>query len=248
MAWQPGATQGEIVAGGHGQGDRTDYLNNPTDVLVDKDTDSLIISDMGNRRIVRWSCRTRTYEETLLNDVDCTQILMDNQRCLYVSDVGEHEVRRYRMGETDGTVVAGGHGSGFNHNQLRFPTYLCFDRDESIFIADTYAHRVMKWPKNATEGTTVAGGRGRGNDWTQLFSPNGIVVDQLGALYVADLGNHRVVRWFNGVTQLVGGSDAGLQANQLDSPSGLAFDRLGNLYVVDHGNHRVQRFDILRYC
>lgn len=36
-----------------GQGNRTDQLNGPVDVLVDKKTDSLIICDRDNRRVVR---------------------------------------------------------------------------------------------------------------------------------------------------------------------------------------------------
>ncbi|CAF4676364.1 unnamed protein product, partial [Rotaria magnacalcarata] len=35
---------------------------------------------------------------------------MDEQRYLYVSDVGKHEVRRYNLGEKNGTRVAGGNG------------------------------------------------------------------------------------------------------------------------------------------
>ena len=244
MAWKSGATNGEVVAGGNGQGNRTDQLNNPTDVMIDKDTDSLLISDMGNRRIVRWSRQTCTYQETILDSIDCTQILMDDHKNLYVSDVGNYEVRRYRIGENEGTVVAGGHGSGSRLNQLEYPTYLFLDQNESIFVADTFGHRVIKWLKDATEGIIVAGGRRRGSDWTQLSNPNGVVVDQLGAIYVADLANHRIVRWCNGVTRLVGGNGPGLQANQLNSPSGLTFDRFGNLYVSDHRNHRIQRFDI----
>ena len=46
---------GEIVAGGNGQGNRIDQLFWPTDVIVDENNKSLIICDCGNRRVVRWS-------------------------------------------------------------------------------------------------------------------------------------------------------------------------------------------------
>ena len=128
------ATNGQVVAGGNGQGHRIDQLNNPTSVIIDKDLDSLIISDMGNRRIVRWSHRTCTYQETILDNIDCTQISMDDQRFLYVSDVENYQVKRYRLGDTDGTIVAGGHDQGSDLNQLYYPTYLFIDRDESVFV------------------------------------------------------------------------------------------------------------------
>jgi sugar lactone lactonase YvrE len=246
VEWTCGATTGKVVAGGNGRGNRTDQLYHPTDVLLDKETDSFIISDMGNRRVVRWPRRDGTSGEVILDNIDCTQLAMDNQRFLYVSDCQKNEVRRFSTGETEVIVVAGGNGQGRRLNQLHFPTYLFVDRDYSVYVSDTYNHRVMKWAKDASEGIVVAGGRGLGDDWTQSSSPNGVIVDLLGTLYVADLLSHRVMRWHNGVTQIAGGNGDGANANQLDRPSGLSFDRYGNLFVVDHKNHRVQRFDIVK--
>jgi hypothetical protein len=37
--WKMGATNGQVVAGGNGMGKRLDQLNEPTDVLVDKESD-----------------------------------------------------------------------------------------------------------------------------------------------------------------------------------------------------------------
>ena len=53
VLWKGNATDGLIVAGGNGQGSRNDRLNKPTKMTVDKQNDSLIISDSGNIRIVR---------------------------------------------------------------------------------------------------------------------------------------------------------------------------------------------------
>jgi hypothetical protein len=50
-----GERTAHVIAGGKGKGDRTDQLNNPTDMIVDHGTGSLIICDRGNRRVVRWS-------------------------------------------------------------------------------------------------------------------------------------------------------------------------------------------------
>ncbi|CAF2015070.1 unnamed protein product, partial [Rotaria magnacalcarata] len=56
MQWtNGGTTNGQVVAGGNGQESGLNQLNGPTDVLIDKDTDSLIICDWGNQRVVRWS-------------------------------------------------------------------------------------------------------------------------------------------------------------------------------------------------
>ncbi len=48
MEWKKNAINGRIVAGGNGQGNRNDQLSCPTKVIVDRENDSLIISDHGN--------------------------------------------------------------------------------------------------------------------------------------------------------------------------------------------------------
>ncbi|CAF3496087.1 unnamed protein product [Rotaria socialis] len=250
MQWKSGdTTNGQFVAGGKGQGNGVHQLNNPTDVLIDKETDSLIICDAGNRRVVRWSRRSGTTQgEILIDNIACWGLAMDEQRYLYVSDTEKHEVRRYQLGEKNYTLVAGGNGKGNGLSQLNDPRYLFVDRRQTVYISDNYNHRVMKWNKGAKEGIVVAGGQGKGTALTQLSHPYGIFVDTLGTLYVADSVNHRVMRWTQGDkkrgTVIVGGNGWGTGANQFSSPVGLSFDRHGNLYVADQCNHRVQRFSI----
>ncbi|CAF3716379.1 unnamed protein product [Rotaria socialis] len=242
-------TNGQVVAGGKGNGNGLLQLKYPTDVLIDKETDSLIICDGGNRRVVRWSHRSDTTQgEILIDNIDCFGLAMDEQRYLYVTDYVKHEVRRYQLGDKNGTLVAGGNGEGNGLNQLNWPTYLFVDRQQTAYVSDSNNNRVMKWNKGAAEGIVVAGGQGRGNALTQLYYPQGIFVDTLGTFYVGDSWNHRVMRWTQGDKKqgavIVGGNGQGSGANQFNSPFGLSFDRHGNLYVVDMGNNRVQRFSI----
>ncbi|CAF1350947.1 unnamed protein product [Rotaria sp. Silwood1] len=247
VEWKRGATSDQVVAGGNGQGSGEHQLSNPYDVIIDKERDSLIICDSWNERVVRWPRRNGTSGETIISNIYCMGLTMDENGSLYVIDVGKHEVRRYRRGESQGTVVAGGNGSGNRLDQLSSPTYVFVDRDHSVYVSDWDNHRVMKWMEGAKQGIVVAGGQGYGNGLTQLSSPRGVVVDQLGTIYVADAGNNRIMRWPKGATQgsvIVGGNGKGEQSNQLHWPIGLSFDRHGNLYVVDCGNHRVQKFEL----
>ncbi|CAF2119466.1 unnamed protein product [Rotaria magnacalcarata] len=249
MQWKNGdTTNGQVVAGGNGEGNGLHQLNRPTDVLTDKETDSLIICDRYNQRVVRWSRRSGTTQgEILIHNIYCNGLAMDEQRNLYVSDVGKHEVRRYQLGENIGTLVTGGNGKGTGLNQLNSPTHLFVDQQQNVYVSDFYNHRVMKWKKGAKEGIVVAGGQGAGSALTQLFYPFGIFVDTLGTLYVADSENHRVMRWTQGAKQgtvIAGGNGEGAGAKQFKFPLGLSFDRHGNLYVADQNNHRVQRFSI----
>ncbi|CAF2143810.1 unnamed protein product [Rotaria magnacalcarata] len=249
MQWKNGdTTNGHVVAGGNGQGNGLNQLNGPTDVLIDKETDSLIICDESNHRVVRWSRRSDTTQgEILIDKIACFGLAMDEQKNLYVSDYGKHEVRRYQLGENIGTLVAGGNGRGNGLNQLNYPTYLFVNRQQNVYVSDNGNHRVMKWNKGSKEGIVVAGGQGQGSALTQLYRPRGLFVDTVGTLYVADASNNRVMRWTQGANQgtvIVGGNGPGAGVNQFNFPTGLSFDRHGNLYVVDYGNNRVQRFSI----
>ncbi|CAF1441125.1 unnamed protein product, partial [Rotaria sordida] len=170
-----GDTNGQVVAGGNGEGNRLDQLYRPTDVLIDKETDSLIICDWGNRRVVQWSRRSGTTQgEILIPNIDPYGLAMDDQRYLYISDIDKHEVRRYQVGDKNGTIVAGGKGKGAGLNQLYVPTYIFVDQQQTAYVSDNNNHRVMKWNKGAKEGIVVAGGQGYGNALTQLHRPQGL--------------------------------------------------------------------------
>ena len=163
VEWKIGATHGKVIAGGQGQGNRLHQLNWPTDVLIDKETNSLLIADYWNRRVLRWSrCQETTQGEVIVENIYCRGLAMDHQRYLYVSDRVEHEVRRYTIGNKNGIVVAGGNGQGNQLNQLNFPTYLFVDVEQAVYVSDYYNHRVIKWNKGAKEGMVMPEGASEG--------------------------------------------------------------------------------------
>ena len=119
----------------NGDGDRMDQLNHPTDVVVDKENDSLIICDQQNRRIVRWSRQHGTTSgEIVIDNVHCCGLAIDDEGNLYVTDIRKHEVKRYRRDEKIGIVVAGGNGEGHSLNQLSSPNRVCVDREGAVYV------------------------------------------------------------------------------------------------------------------
>ena len=193
VEWKMGASHGKVIAGGRGKGSRLDQLYYPTDVLIDNETNSLFIADRLNRRIVRWSRRQETTQgEVIIDNIDCWGLAMDHQRYLYVSDTGKHEVRRYRIGDKNGIVVAGGNGQGNQLNRLNWPTCLFVDKEQAVYVSDNNNYRVMKWNKGTNQGIVVAGGQGQGNALTQLSCPEGLFVDTSGTIDVAEAWNDPV--------------------------------------------------------
>ncbi|CAF4588476.1 unnamed protein product [Rotaria magnacalcarata] len=195
IQWKNGdTTNGQVVAVGNG----LHQLDRPTDVLIDKETDSLIICDHGNRRVVRWSRRSGTTQgEILIDSINCYGLAMDEKRYLYVSDCGKHEVRRYKFGEKNGTLVAGGNGQGYGSalTQLYWPNGLFVDTLGTLYVADYHNHRVIRWTQGAKQGTVIVDGNGRGAGANRFNYPRGLSFDRHGNLYVADAGNHRVQRF-----------------------------------------------------
>jgi sugar lactone lactonase YvrE len=247
VKWKSDATYGQIVAGGNGKGNRNDQLNVPRNVIIDEESDSLIISDYGNRRVVLWPRQNGRRGETIISNIDGWGLAIDSDGYLYVCDKKKNEVRRWKRGDMNGIVVAGGNDGGNRLNQLSSPHNIFVDQEHSVYVSDRDNHRVMKWTKNAIEGIVVAGDQGKGDTLTQLSKPRGITVDHLGTVYVADWDNHRVMRWLEGATQgsiVVGGNGQGKRSNQFNYPTDLSFDRQDNLYVLDSDNHRVQKFHI----
>ena len=135
VEWKIDASNGKVIAGGQGRGNRLDQLNYPTDVLIDKETNSLFIADRRNRGVVRWSrCQGTTEGEVSVDNIDCYGLAIDHQRYLYVSDDVKNEVRRYRIGDKNGIVVAGRNGQGNQYNQLNCPTYLFVDEEQAVYV------------------------------------------------------------------------------------------------------------------
>ena len=247
MKYNRGATVGQHVHGGNRSGYGPDLLWQPSDMVFDSHSNSLIISDYHNRRVLQWS--GSEYAETLIENISCGGLAMDDEGFLYVSDVGRHTVRRYQIGERYGQVVAGGNGKGGRLNQLNHPTYIFVGPDQGVYVSDVWNDRVVKWSKGATEGIIVAGGHGKGKDRAQLDGPAGLIVDRRSTIYIVDQKNHRVMRWNKDASygEIIAGDKyvAGNSGSKLNEPECLAFDSHGNLYVADSKNHRVQRFDIL---
>ncbi|CAF3880845.1 unnamed protein product [Adineta steineri] len=246
VRWKLNSNSGQIIAGANGQGNRNDQLNKPGVIVLDKENNSLIISDCANRRVIRYFDENQTNEQIIISNIYCGGLTIDKNGFIYVSDYVNNEVRRWKQGDKNGELVAGGNGKGNHLNQLSYPTFIFIDEDYSLYISDEQNHRVMKWKKGVKEGIIVAGGNGHGNSLKQLSGLRGVIVDHSGQIYVADRDNHRVMRWCEGDEEgevVVGGNGNGTRSNQLNSPYGLSFDNEENLYVVDCDNHRIQKYE-----
>ncbi|CAF1441247.1 unnamed protein product [Rotaria magnacalcarata] len=129
IRWKLHDKEGQVVAGDYTEGNGLNSSQNPSDVLIVKETDSPIICDQYNKRVVQLSLRDDTTErEIILDNIDCYGLAMSDHRFLYVSDNVKHGVRRYLLGHKNGMLVTGGREEGDRLYQLSESTFIFVDR------------------------------------------------------------------------------------------------------------------------
>lgn len=239
VEWKSKADSGRVLIGHHGPGRGLHQLNTPTDLVIDRRTNSLIICDRGNRRVVRWPRQGNAEQgEIVLENISCWGVALDQQGHLYVSDIDENVVKRYPYPPHDdeGRVVAGGTRRGMMLDELNAPSYIYVDEHQSVYVADTFNHRVMKWDKDARVGKIAARG-----------SVRGFFVDPAGNVYVAGYHDHKIMRWSKeGASQEV--TVRYLEPDeerQVFMPWSICCDQQRTkIFVGDHTKQRVQCFPL----
>lgn len=125
-----------------------DQLNQPTNLIFDKEIDSIIIRDWWNSGVVQRSCCSDTLQDEIrIDNIRCWGLAMDKQKNLYASDAKKHEVRRFPLGDKQGAIVAGGNNWDTDLNQPNYPTNIFVDRDKTVDVPDSSNYCVMQWQK-----------------------------------------------------------------------------------------------------
>lgn len=135
-------------------------------------------------------------------------IVMDKENRVYISDTGNHRIRRIdfkkNMIETiagDGEAAFKGDGGPALKASFNTPRDIEIGPDGRLYVADESNHRIRAIDLKTGLIETVAGngkkdfegdnGPARG---AALNHPNGIAFDKAGHLYIADSYNHRIRR------------------------------------------------------
>ncbi|SKA75986.1 Sugar lactone lactonase YvrE [Prosthecobacter debontii] len=193
-------------------------------------------------------------------------VAVDAAGNVYVSDTGNHRIRKISVGTDTVVTIAGTGVAGLTDGpgvaaQLRSPTALTAAPDGTLYVADTGNHRICK----ITTGYDVTGIAGDGTagfaddtdsdptTYSRFSSPSGITLDSAGVLFVADRGNHRVRRIaVDGTVTTIAGSGiegkidspttgTGLipaKATRFSSPTALGVDGSGNVFVTEEGSNQ----------
>lgn len=178
---------------------------------------------------------------------------------LYMSDVGNHTIRKISP-QGDVTTIAGTAGtSGTNDGaglsaKFQSPVGIVADSQNNVFVADSGNHTIRKITPGG-EVTTFAGAPGTaGNaDGTgteaRFRNPQALTLGQDGSLYVADSFNHIIrkitpagqVSTLAGSAGSVGSANGTGAAARFNYPLSIAADSTDNIYVADTYNHTIRK-------
>ncbi|CAF4147646.1 unnamed protein product [Adineta steineri] len=148
-----GDRQGTVVAGGNGQGNQFNQLNQPRYIFVDKDH-SVYIADYMNNRVMKWKKNAvqgiliapRQVSDKNPNSlVQPRGVIVDHMGNIYVSNARTHQITRWSPGKIEATTVAGEKESGWGPTQLINPQSLSFDRQGNLYVVDEKNHRIQKF-------------------------------------------------------------------------------------------------------
>lgn len=236
IAWTATDNSTRIVAGNSTMGNALNQLNEPTDIVYDKLTNSILVYDSGNDRIVRWSLnQNTTHGEEILTDIQGSRIGIDCNGAIYVSDRHKHEVRRYIHGRPAPIRVAGNGKRGSTLQQLDEPGFIVIDNEGTIYVSDSGNRRIVKWTFGATEGQLVCGLEEQDVRGSPRSYPNGLIIDTNHTVYVIDTGKYCIKRSQNGqnTARTIIAPRSEMIRDQEFFLIDLVFDRQYNLYAVD---------------
>ncbi|MBI4471634.1 MAG: hypothetical protein HY646_03135, partial [Acidobacteria bacterium] len=184
-----------------------------------------------------------------------TGLAIDGNGNLYISDSGNHIIRKVDTATGAISLVAGAGEAGFSGDngsalaaRLNTPLGLVLDSNGNLFVSDAANNRIRTITNPDTNPviTTVVGGTS-----SVLSFPTGLALHPSGDLLVADTLNSRirsVVTATGAITTAAGSGTAGFSGDNgaatsaaLFFPFGVAADSAGNIYIADTFNARVRR-------
>lgn len=110
---------------------------------------------------------------------------------LYVADSNNNRIQHFRLGEKNGTTVA---GNGIPRGlQLNGPLDVVLDTEDHMFIVDTKLNRITQVTSN--DYRYIAGCVGSPGPSNSFNAPGSIQFDSSGSLYIANTDAHLIQKF-----------------------------------------------------
>lgn len=181
-------------------------------------------------------------------------ITIDSQNNLFVTDYGNHTIRKITSAGIVTTIagLAGNFGTTNGPRasaRFKNPSGIAIDSGGRIFITDSSNNRIRMIKPNNGKVDTFAGSTAGNTDGSidaKFNRPFGVTIDSKDNLFVADSGNHRVRKITpNGVVSTFAGSDTGdvdgmgTEA-KFSNITGITIDIHDNLFIPDRSADKIK--------
>ena len=192
-------------------------------------------------------------------------VVKDGSGNIYISDQGNHRIRKISASTGNISTIAGTTTSGYSGDggaatsaKLYYPYGIAVDASGNIYIADQANNRIRKVTASTGIITTIAGngtagfsGDGAAATSAQLNNPAAIAVDGSGNIFIADQYNQRIrkITASTGNISTIAGTgtysysgDGGAATSAtFQNPTGIELDASGNIYIADLFNHVIRK-------
>jgi autotransporter-associated beta strand protein len=256
-----------------GVGTSASFLN-PTGITIDKSNSFLYVTDKGNHTI-----RKITISSALVTTLAGIQgtygamnstlsaskffspsgITIDINGDLYITEVGNHLIRKISISTNQVSTIAGITNSVGSQNgaalssKFNIPTGIAISATGDIYIADSGNQLIRKISNNTVSTFAGIDGNQGSLDGIGLsatfYTPYGIIINQYGDIFITEKNSHiiRRIDQKTNVTRIAGVVNSPALANgnaltaQFKIPAGICSDLSGNLFISDAGNLKIRK-------
>ena len=186
-------------------------------------------------------------------------IALDGSTNVYVSDYGNHTIRKITPSGQVTTIagypgVVGSLNANGTNASFFNPMGIAVDSAVNIYVAD-YGNHIIRKITSGGAVSTLAGSAGvfgfaNGSGGSaHFYEPEAVAVDTSGNVYVADTGNNAIrlvtsggsVSTFAGSPGNPGSKDAIGTSALFYQPAGIAINGSGNIFVADYFNNNIRQ-------